>query len=175
MRNMPCELCAIPAPRAEEITRKSHATKGCIMWAFSNFARCDLAYEGRLYPTLEHAYQAAKTFDPTQQAYIRDAQTPGQAKRRGRAALLRPDWEKIKQEVMLDLLRTKFALPSQCAQLLATGDTELIEWTTWHDTYWGKCTCSTHKSKGQNNLGKLLMQVRTEIRALESIASDKSS
>ena len=45
-----------------------------------------------------------------------------------------------------------------------TGDAELIEGNTWHDNYWGVCSCSKCNGRGKNRLGKLLMKVREELR-----------
>ena len=46
-------------------------------------------------------------------------------------------------------------------KLLATGEEELIEGNYWHDTCWGVCNCAKCGDKGENRLGKLLMEVRT--------------
>ena len=77
---------------------------------------------------------------------------------------LRKDWEEVKTDVMRDGLRLKFQDPTLRAKLLATGDEELIEGNTWHDNTWGACCCpECAKKKKENRLGKLLMQVRSEI------------
>lgn len=107
--------------------------------------------------TVEHHYQAAKTDDPEWAAKILNAPTPGQAKRLGRKAPMRPTWESEKVAVMLALLRVKFLWPDLEQALLATGDAVLIEGNTWNDTFWGVCN-----GRGQNHLGRLLMQVREE-------------
>ena len=119
--------------------------------------------DGARYPTVEHAYQAAKV-DPTRQdlrAEIASAVAPGRAKRIGQRVPLRSDWEGIKIGIMLDLLRQKFRPGSLLSkQLLETGDRKLIEGNTWGDTFWGVCY-----GVGENHLGRLLMQVREELRA----------
>ena len=62
---------------------------------------------------------------------------------------------------MLRFLRDKFKPGSELAgKLLNTGDAELVEGNHWGDRYWGVCD-----GEGQNKLGKLLMQVRGELRA----------
>lgn len=124
----------------------------------SNFYPCTVEYAGEFYRTVEHAYQAAKTCDPNWRTVIRYANTPTQAKRLGRRVSLRQDWEGVKEDVMLTLLRRKFANPAMREKLLATGDEELVEGNWWGDTYWGVC-----KGKGENRLGILLMQVRGEL------------
>lgn len=130
-------------------------------------------YEELTLPTVEHAYQALKAgnvadFCPragvTYEQYTQ--MTPGQAKRLGRGVTLRSDWGQVKVAVMLGLLRQKFAHPHLAEMLLATSDEVLVEGNRWHDTFWGKCHCPRHRGKGLNQLGKLLMQVRKEIRGL---------
>ena len=40
----------------------------------------------------------------------------------------------------------------------------LIEGNTWHDNYWGDCSCNRCKSKsGENMLGILLMELRDKL------------
>lgn len=131
----------------------------------SNFWHSPFVYEGITYPTNEHFFQAMKTLDPTERQWIASAETPGIAKRRGRTCTLRHDWEMVKDEVMLTGLRIKFSQPSLRTMLLMTGDQELVEGNWWHDNTWGSCSCERcHTIHGQNRLGKLLMQVRNEIR-----------
>lgn len=129
-------------------------------WRFlSNFAPVDVELDGLTYPSVEHAYQAAKTLDRAERGPIAHAQTAGIAKRLGRRVTMRPDWDTIKRDVMLDLLRQKFAKTYMGVKLLATGNAVLIEGNTWGDTYWGVCL-----GEGKNHLGLLLMQVRSELR-----------
>lgn len=128
----------------------------------SNFYYCTITFEGRVYDTVEAAYQAAKSLDPLTRAAIAHAETPGEAKRMGSKITLRPDWEQIKPYVMLSLLMKKFSDPVLQKMLLETGDEELIEGNNWGDTYWGVCN-----GKGKNNLGKLLMDVRDFYRRLK--------
>lgn len=133
----------------------------------SNFypAETYIAFEGGVYPTVEHAYQAAKTLDklarePFQVSgsgseckYI----TPGQAKRLGRTIHIRPDWEEVKLLVMETLLFKKFQDQLLRARLLETGTMELVEGNNWNDTFWG---VDLRSGIGENKLGKLLMKVR---------------
>ena len=131
----------------------------------SNFYPSPVQENGVTYPTIEHYFQAQKTTVPFERAAIVNAATPGQAKREGRRITLRKDWERVKDDVMLQGLRLKFALPELAEKLIATGDAELIEGTTWHDNIWGNCSCPQCEDiPGQNKLGKLLMKVREEIK-----------
>lgn len=93
---------------------------------------------------------------------IREAATPGQAKKLGQGVSLRPDWESVKVDLMRTFVRKKFENPFLRPLLLATGDAELVEGNTWNDTFWGVC-----RGRGQNWLGRILMEVRDEIRKEE--------
>ena len=124
----------------------------------SNFWYVTVELDGERYPSVEHAYQAAKTLRAAERAVIREARTPGAAKRRGQHVTLRKDWEDAKLGIMLQLLRQKFAKPQLREMLLGTGNAELVEGNTWGDTYWG-----VHNGVGANHLGRLLMQVREEL------------
>jgi ribA/ribD-fused uncharacterized protein len=128
------------------------------LW-LSNFFRCSVVYKDEEYASVEHAYQAAKTFDMSWHGAIKRAATPAEAKRIGKQVPRRPDWDLVKLDLMLMLLRQKFSSPKLSEMLLNTGDAELVEGNSWHDEFWGVCN-----GKGQNNLGRLLMQVRDELR-----------
>ena len=125
----------------------------------SNFEPCGVYVDGMLYTSVEHAFQASKTFDIREREFIAHTESPNEAKKLGRKVKLREDWESVKGQIMLDLLRQKFKYTRLRDLLLATGDAELIEGNTWGDKFWGVCN-----GEGKNMLGKFLMQVRTEIR-----------
>ncbi len=132
----------------------------------SNFWYAEVHMYGKSYPTAEHAFQAAKTVDPEEREKIRNAATPGQAKKLGCKVQLRPDWEEIKLWVMKTLVERKFdpwAHPELAQKLIDTGYETLIEGNYWHDTFWGVCECDRHQSRGTNNLGRILMEVRDEL------------
>jgi ribA/ribD-fused uncharacterized protein len=134
--------------------------------AWSNFHPAPVRLDGLFYPSVEHAFQAAKTLDPALRETVRRSSTPGAAKRAGRRIPLRPDWEEVKYPVMLALLRQKFRIPGLGEELLASGHQEIVEDTTgWHDVVWGRCYCLRHGGAGSNLLGVALMQVRTELAA----------
>jgi ribA/ribD-fused uncharacterized protein len=131
----------------------------------SNFAPASVMFEGVGYPTVEHAYQAAKTLEPGEREKIRGASTPGLARKLGRKLTKRPDWSDLKVDIMRDLVRQKFeGHPDLKKRLLATGEAELVEGNTWHDNFWGDCRCDRcASSPGQNWLGRILMEVRQQL------------
>jgi ribA/ribD-fused uncharacterized protein len=126
----------------------------------SNFYPAKVVLDGLEFPTLENAYQAAKNFDIDRRKMFTTL-TPGKAKKEGQKTLKRPDWEGVKTLIMKILVKDKFTRnPELQKQLLATENAELIEGNTWGDTFWGVCN-----GKGQNHLGKILMEVREELNA----------
>jgi hypothetical protein len=126
----------------------------------SNFWPAHVSYDGVVYKTTEHAFQAAKSLDLAERAFVRDCETARAAKTAGRKVTLRPDWEQIKIGVMEDLVRQKFSVAPLRAMLLSTGDAELVEGNDWSDFFWGVCD-----GKGRNEMGKILMRIRAELRA----------
>lgn len=129
----------------------------------SNFVPARVVLDGVIYPTVEHAYQAAKSLDPVQRDIIKKAKTAGQSKRLGALLVLRPDWEEIKESIMRDLLFQKFSQPRFMDRLLATDDAYLEETNWWKDRYWGVC-----EGRGKNRLGFILMEIREDLREIRS-------
>ncbi len=80
-------------------------------------------------------------------------------KKYGRKIELREDWDYIKFDFMNDFVKQKFKDPKLAERLKNTKDLELIEGNTWGDRYWGK----DQKGVGQNNLGKILMNIRDSL------------
>lgn len=125
----------------------------------SNFYPARVQLNGVYYPTVEHAYQAAKTRDPEERKLVLTQKTPGQAKRAGRKVTIRKDWGSVKITTMEYLVWQKFKNNERLARkLLDTGNAQLIEGNTWRDTFWGVCN-----GQGQNKLGKILMEVRSKL------------
>lgn len=128
----------------------------------SNFYPYPITYDGTEYPTVEHAFQCAKTVDLKEKAEVMRSVLPGAARKIGHRITCRADWEEVKRDVMLEILRIKFSPDRLGAMLLATGESPLIEGNTWGDRYWGQSPLGV----GENHLGKLLMQIRTEFNDL---------
>jgi ribA/ribD-fused uncharacterized protein len=124
----------------------------------SNFYPSKVYYEGAQYPTVEHAYQAAKTNDLSQREKILKASGPGGAKKIGQSVAMRKDWEDVKIKIMKDLVRQKFENRRLRINLLGI-DGIIQEGNFWGDTFWGIC-----KGKGRNELGIILMSIRSELR-----------
>jgi ribA/ribD-fused uncharacterized protein len=129
----------------------------------SNFYLSPLTITGIAYPSGEHAFQAYKATNLSAHRGIARASSPAQAKRKGKAILLRPDWETVKYDVMRQVIRAKFAVGIPLSErLLATGDAMLIEGNSWNDQVWG---VDKKRMRGRNWLGHLLMARRAELRS----------
>ena len=92
----------------------------------SNFWMCTVKYEGMIFTSSEHAYQAAKTLDMDSRKQIANCKTAGDSKRVGRKLPIRSDWEEVKYQVMLDILTEKFKNPLLRSWLNNTGHAILI-------------------------------------------------
>jgi ribA/ribD-fused uncharacterized protein len=129
---------------------------------FSNFAAFPIKLQGKIWPTSEHYFQAQKFAGAEHAEAIRQTRSPMIAARMGRDRKkpLRPDWEAVKDNIMREAVRAKFTQhPELTELLLATGDAVLVEHTT-NDSYWG----DGGDGGGKNMLGRILMQVRDELR-----------
>jgi ribA/ribD-fused uncharacterized protein len=132
----------------------------------SNFWVCNIDYRGRMYSSAEHAYQAAKTDDQWAQQIIATAPSPLLAKKYGRGAPLRDEWDRMKVRVMHDILSAKFSQNSGCrGVLMDTKGKHLVEGNNWGDRFWGESPAGT----GDNYLGRLLMAIRDKGEATDLI------
>jgi ribA/ribD-fused uncharacterized protein len=137
----------------------------------SNFYISPVLWGNFIYPSSEHAYQSEKTLDAGIRAEFRNfGTTPGMAKHYARTLKLREDWEQIKDQVMYEVVRSKFINLKLAAMLVNTGTRKLVEGNNWHDTYWGVCN-GEHIDKGghpgihigENKLGQIIERVRSEL------------
>ncbi len=117
--------------------------------------------DGIHWETTEHYYQAMKSPIIAEREYIRFAESPGEAKKKGGEINIFQDWEKgRKLDVMRRALAYKFAEGTDAARLLlCTGIDYLVEWAPWGDTYWGVDKYHV----GQNWLGRLSMERRDQL------------
>jgi len=145
-------------------------------YVLSNFSAFRLLWRGRDFDTSEAAYHWERfatgqegnrspafgsmaaaiaddiRFAPSAHAAFKIAQE--------HKSIQRPDWDAVKVCVMRDILRAKASQHEYVRRkLLATGDRELIE-DSWRDDFWGWGP----NRDGQNMLGKLWMEIRTELR-----------
>lgn len=134
-----------------------------------------ILWKGISWPSAEHLFQAGKTTSGEVAEWIRQSDTPGMAKSRGRAIEVRPDWNEIKLDVMLKVVTAKFMQnPDLAEKLVATGDEDLIEGNWWGDKFWGIDLKQKYPS-GENWLGRLLMILRAQLVMKADLADFMSS
>lgn len=130
----------------------------------SNFWFCNIRFEGVLYPSTEHAFQAAKTLSTAHRKSIAQACSAADAKRLGRRVSLRPDWDQVRTAVMLEINRQKYSQQILRRALLATQSRPIFEVTTrWNDQIWGVVQLPGGDYIGANRLGRILTCLRAEI------------
>lgn len=123
----------------------------------SNFYPVVVHFGQHTYLNSEAAFQAQKCVHEYEMRQFCGLPA-GKAKRLGRKVQLRSDWERIKDDIMYQVVRAKFSQhPNLWWQLRATEDAELIEGNTWGDRYWGAVN-----GVGENKLGRILMRIRAE-------------
>jgi len=132
----------------------------------SNFYPASIFYDGLDFPSVEHAYQASKTESRMHREMIRDAKTPGQAKRMGRVVVVMPGYytDGFSLSFMENFIVQKFVKHKVLRELLLrTGERQLVEGNSWGDRRWGM-VLSGGVWTGDNHLGIILMLVRGRIR-----------
>ena len=125
---------------------------------FSNFSRYAVDLDGYSWPTAEHYFQAQKHIGTPLYREIRQAKTPRIAADLGRDRThpLRPDWERVKDDVMRKCVLKKFQQHLNLRHMLIeTGTQEIVE-DSPYDSYWGRGP----KGAGKNMLGKILVETR---------------
>ncbi len=131
----------------------------------SNFYASSIRFGRYTYPTTEHLFQFLKSKPGSSwETAIRLARSPGKAKIAGQSLVLTVDWDDTRVAMMRLVLRLKFEDKHLVRRLKSTGTAKLIEGNTWHDNFWGDCTCKQCKGiVGKNMLGILLMDLRENL------------
>ena len=137
----------------------------------SNMTYVDIEHQGIIYPSTENFYQAIK-YDKddfceevdyliTVRKYLATVK-PHEAKKFSRNyQMTNSKFEDNKLKIMLYAQRKKYSQEPFRSNLLGTGDCHIEEGNYWKDLYWG---VDLKTRKGENNLGKIIMQVREELK-----------
>ncbi len=133
-------------------------------YVFSNFSSFETDLFGQTYKTTEHAYQSAKFFgvDWKLAEEVKNTKSAHGAFKlaRANADKVRSDWDKVKLDVMEEIVRAKLNQhPYVKQKLLETGDYDIVE-DSPKDSFWGWGP----DRNGQNWLGKIWMKLRSELR-----------
>lgn len=126
----------------------------------SNFAPVHIKLKEFDYPSVEHAYMSAKSDSYAWKLKCAGSYTAGQIKRLSKTLKLVDNWEQIKLTVMSNCLYAKFQQEPYRSKLIATGNQHIQEGNRWGDTFWG---VDLRTGKGENNLGKLIMEIRKSL------------
>ena len=146
---------------SEELESKVLFYGGEFGYCFSNFAAFSVVWRGRSWITSEHAYQAA-AFDDA--LIIEEIFNATSAHNSLKLAIkyvdkMRPSWELEKYEVMKKICRAKLEQHPYIQETLKKSvNANLIE-DSPKDSYWGR----GYDWQGENNLGKVWMELRAEI------------
>lgn len=134
--------------------------------AFSNLYRREIVFEGELYPTSEHAYQAGKARKAEVKKWLMEAPSPSLLAMAAHGLYywdVAPGWSTNKFDRMRAVLRAKFTQHADLRELLlSTGEAQLIETATVDNEVnrlWGEVN-----GVGRNMLGVMLMELRAELR-----------
>jgi len=149
---------------------------------FSNFYETNFTLDGVEYKSAEHAFQAikARTFgDETSFGKILKAKSAQSAKSFGKKVSGFKDevWTPEKKEgIMKQIVRAKFTQNLELRKKLVDSGDKILANADARDKFWGVGTSATtaiakdpSKWKGENRLGKMLMDLRTELRAESSV------
>jgi len=131
-------------------------------YVFSNFSPHAIEFRGKLYPTAEHAYQAAKCSDPQGKEAIRTAFSPLRAKQLANGPYKEakiPRWNEQKLTVMEEILRAKADQHKEVRDALSQSRSEELVEDSPLDYFWGRGRNGT----GDNQLGQLWMKLRDEL------------
>lgn len=130
----------------------------------SNVADIPVRLDDTDFPTGEHAFHWCKTSFPEERAHITDAPTWREAKKRGQAVTLVPEWDQRERyAAMRRVLAAKFSAREAARNLDQTGTALLVEGNDWCDQHWGCCWCDSCRSvPGSNYLGRFLMDLRRQ-------------
>ncbi len=132
-------------------------------YPLSNFSSFQVQWRGKLWPTSEHGYQAAKFMevkeDLVERVLLARSAHEAFALARAHTEHIRSDWAETKVDVMTDLLRHKLGQHAYVrSKLIATKDWKLVE-DSEKDGFWG----IGPDGQGQNQLGTIWMKLREEL------------
>jgi len=131
-------------------------------YVFDNFAPFQIDWRGKLYPTNEHAYQAAHFIEtnPDLAEQVRMCRSPRIASDFANSNKDKedPNWKEKRVSFMEEIVRCKFEQHPYIQKILAeTGNKYIVEMND-DDEFWGW----GKNNEGQNQLGNIWMKIRNE-------------
>lgn len=130
-------------------------------YMFSNFSAFAVQYNGRIWMTSEHAYQAAKFDDVEVTDLIHKSLSAHDSKKIAHTYKnkIKSNWDEIKISVMEDLIRAKISMHPFIRQNLIESGNRVIMEDSHKDSFWGRGV----DFQGRNELGKVWMRIREEL------------
>ena len=121
-----------------------------------------VTYNNITYTCAKAAYEAQKC--PSRAKEFSELR-PSEADILGHKVPIVENWDDIKDAVMAEILTSKFLQNEYLRdKLIDTGEAKLVYKNTWHQNYWGMCSCKLcQEVSKQNKLGLILMDVRRDI------------
>ena len=134
-------------------------------YVFDNFAPFQVEWRGKLYPTAEHAYQAAHFIDtnPELAEKVRLTTSPREASDFANlnSKYDDPNWKQKRVVLMEEIVRCKLEQHKYVKQTLIESGTRYIVEMNDNDAFWGW----GNDRNGENQLGQIWMKLRSEITA----------
>ena len=128
----------------------------------SNMSPCQIELDGVFYASTEHAYMSAKSDDPEWKQFCKSEPDPKKIKVKSRDIKLVKNWNTDKVHIMNTVLRQKFNQEPYKSKLIGTMDQNIQEGNIWGDETWG-VNLKEVPNRGENKLGRLIMQIRDEL------------
>ena len=170
----PVEEVSVEEEPVEEIKYSSGGTMNNRWLSTFNVAK-PFKYNNMEYSNVENAFHAQKVDDNDERVEeyrkalstnVDDVLEPNQAKKFGgrksfeeNGFTLRTDWDKVKRVIMKEITKEYYlSNPEFLDKLIETGNKKLVHSGFRIDDYWG-----VTKTGGENNHGKILMEIREEL------------
>jgi predicted NAD-dependent protein-ADP-ribosyltransferase YbiA (DUF1768 family) len=132
----------------------------------SNFYPVAIRFQGWLFPSVEHAYQSAKSDDIHWKRFCLNPDVrAGEVKKRSHHIAVVPGWRQGRLKIMEELVDLKYDQEPFKSKLLATMEEHIQEGNFWYDTFWG---VDLRTGRGENNLGKIIMEKRQRLQYVSS-------
>jgi ribA/ribD-fused uncharacterized protein len=133
---------------------------------FSNFSKHSFVLKNKQWKTVSHYFQSMKFENTPLEEKIRLTNTPEEAEKIGknRELSIRKGWKDVKVSIMREAVLEKFKSNENIKTLLISTRDEVIRYNNNSDDYWGRGQIGN----GQNELGKILMEVREMLKGNEN-------
>lgn len=149
----------------------------------SNSFPSEIEHLGIKYPTMDH-YICAMMVDRNQyingvyytpndiREFISKIKNIKDINKLQKSIKIRKNWDLKKLDFMEWGLKEKFKILKNRELLISTGENEILFLNSNHENFFGKCTCTGCYNLGENNFGKILMNIRNEYKKEKHLKPD---